>query len=168
MFGIRGLDGLGLLHTAFALAALCLGLVVILRVKGTRFHRRIGQSYAVCMVLVNATALLIYDLTGRFGIFHVAALVSLAAVLAGFFPVFLRRPQNSWIELHATFMAWSYVGLVAAFCAEVAVRVPGIGFGRALVAVNAIVVAFGALIIHTRIPKIAAGILNSSLASKVI
>jgi uncharacterized membrane protein len=167
MFGIRGLDGLGLLHTALALVALLLGLTVVLRAKGTRFHRRIGQSYAVCMVLVNATALLIYDMFGGFGPFHVAALVSLATVVAGFIPVFLRRPRHSWLELHATFMAWSYVGLVAAFCVEVAVRIPGIGFGAASVAGTAIVVALGALIIHTRIPKIAAGILKSSVAANM-
>jgi uncharacterized membrane protein len=56
MFGIRGLDGLGLLHTAVSFVALFLGLMVILRVKGTRFHRMLGQSSAVSMVLVNATA----------------------------------------------------------------------------------------------------------------
>src|SRR5919108_5806657 len=134
MFGIRGLDAFGLVHALFGVAALTLGLTLLLRRKGTRAHRRIGQGYVLSMVLLNTTALMIYDLYGRFGPFHVAALVSLATIGAGFIPVYLRRPPAAWMQLHATFMCWSYVGLLAAFVSEVAVRVPGIGFGTAVVA----------------------------------
>ena len=49
-----------------------LGGIVVLRRKGTRSHRRIGLAYAAALLLVNATALAIYDLYGRFGPFHVA------------------------------------------------------------------------------------------------
>ena len=154
MFGIRGLDSFGLVHALWGIAALILGLAVLLRRKGTQAHRRIGQAYVLSMLLLNATALMIYDLQGRFGPFHVASVISLATVGAGFVPVYLRRPRAAWMQLHATFMCWSYVGLLAAFISEVAVRVPGIGFGAAVIASTVVVVVGGAILIHTRVPRI--------------
>jgi uncharacterized membrane protein len=154
MFGIRRPDGFGLIHSGFGLVALLAGLGVMTLRKGTRPHRRLGYVYAGSMLLLNSTALAIYDLFGRFGPFHFAALVSLATLSAGFVPVFLRRPRGAWIELHATFMSWSYVGLVAAFLAEVGVRVPGVGFGPAVVGGLVASMVIGAILIHTRVPRI--------------
>jgi uncharacterized membrane protein len=154
MFGIRGLDAFGLVHALIGVAALSLGLVVVLRRKGTRAHRRIGRAYVVSMLLLNGTALMIYDLFGRFGPFHVAAAISLATIGAGFLPVYLRRPQKDWMALHARFMGWSYVGLVAAFIAEIAAHVPGVSFGPGVTAATLLAVAVGAILIHTRVPKI--------------
>jgi len=156
MFGIRGLDGYGVVHAAFGVAALALGLGMVSLKKGTHTHRRIGQFYVVTMLLLNATALSIYDLYGRFGPFHVASLISLATLAGGFVPVFLHRPRASWMELHGTFMCWSYVGLLAAFLAEIAVRVPGMRFGPAVITATVLVVAVGAFAIHTRVPRIVA------------
>ena len=156
MFGIRGLDPFGLAHALLGVAALILGLALLLGRKGTPVHRRIGQAYVLSMLLLNITALMIYDLYGRFGPFHVASVISLATVGAGFVPVYLRRPRAAWIHLHANFMCWSYVGLLAAFVSEVAVRIPGGGFGFAVIAATAIVVAGGAVLIHTRVPRILA------------
>ena len=154
MFGIRGLDPFGLVHALLGVAALILGLAVVLRRKGTRVHRRLGQGYVLTMVLLNATALMIYDLYGGFGPFHVASMISLVTVAGGFVPVYLRRPRGGWIHLHAWFMCWSYVGLVAAFVSEVAVRVPGVGFGYAVIVATAVVVAGGAVLISRRVPRI--------------
>ena len=83
MFGIRGLDAFGLVHSLLGVAALLLGLAVLLRRKGTPVHRRIGQAYVVSMLFLNVTALMIYDLSGRFGPFHIASLISLITVGAG-------------------------------------------------------------------------------------
>lgn len=161
MFGIPGLDPLGLVHALFGLTALVLGLCVVLGRKGTRPHRRIGRCYLLAMVLLNGTALAIYDLYGRFGPFHWAAVVSLATLGAGFVPVFLRRPRANWTILHATFMCWSYVGLVAAFLSEIAVRVPGIGFGPSVMAATAVTVVVGGILIHSRVPRIVAAVAKS-------
>lgn len=136
------------------MAALGLGLAVLLRPKGTRVHRRIGFGYVLSMVLLNATALMIYDLDGRFGPFHVGSIISLVTIGAGFTPVYFHRPRTAWMELHVMFMCWSYVGLLAAFVAEIAVRVPGVGFGPAVIAATIAVMAGGALLIHTRVPRI--------------
>jgi uncharacterized membrane protein len=155
VFGIRGLTPFGLVHALLGVSALLLGLAVLSRRKGSRVHRRIGQAYVVSMLLLNATALMIYHLFGRFGPFHVAAVISLATIGAGFVPVYLRRPRGAWMELHATFMCWSYVGLLAAFASEIAARVPAIGFGAGVVAATVLIVAGGAMLIHTRVPRIA-------------
>ncbi len=53
---------------------------------------------------------------------NAAALVSLATVAVGMGAVLRRRP--GWLGRHYSYMAWSYVGLLAATVAEVAVRVP--------------------------------------------
>jgi uncharacterized membrane protein len=146
MLGIPGLARLGFVHVLFGLAALILGVVVVSRHKGTEAHRRLGQAYVGAMLLLNGTALGIYDLYGRFGPFHVAALISLGTIAAGFVPVLLRRPRAAWMELHAYFMCWSYVGLVAAFLAEV-------GIARAALAAIAVAVAGGALLVHRKVPR---------------
>jgi uncharacterized membrane protein len=154
MLGIPGLDGVGLVHTLFGFAALFLGFFVLVSRKGTLVHRRLGQSYTFAMMALNVTALMIYDLYGRFGPFHVAAAVSMATVLAGLFPVVFRRPRETWMRLHATFMCWSYVGLFAAFVSEVATRVPGVRFGWTVVAATVAVVMVGAVLINGRVPSI--------------
>ena len=45
------------MHALLGVAALILGLAVLLRQKGTRVHRRLGQGYVLTMFLLNATAL---------------------------------------------------------------------------------------------------------------
>ncbi len=122
--------------------------------KGTPRHRVIGYAYTSAMILLNATSFWMYELYGRFGPFHGAAIASLATIAAGVVPAILRRPQTEWMSLHAYFMCWSYVGLVAAFIAEIAVRVPGVGFGQGVIGALIVTVAGGALLIHTRIPRL--------------
>jgi uncharacterized membrane protein len=152
MFGIRGLDPFGLFHSLCGVAALLFGLAVIVSRKGTRSHRRLGYAYVGAMLLLNATALMIYDLFGRFGPFHIAALVSLATVAAGLMPAFRRKPTGAWLERHAALMSWSYVGLVAAFIAEVIVRLPGARIGWSAFFGIAVAMAVGGYLIHTRVP----------------
>ena len=154
MFGIQGLDVVGFVHTVFALAALLLGAAVLMLSKGTNTHRKLGLAYVLAMVSLNLTALWIFDLTGRFGPFHIAALISLATLVAGYTPARYRYP-GEWVELHGIFMGWSYVGLVAAFLAEIAVRVPGVGFSPGVIAATVISVIGGGLLIHMRVPALA-------------
>jgi uncharacterized membrane protein len=113
----------GWLHLIASVLALVFGTWVLITSKGTRAHRRIGYLYTVSMILLIATAFLIYRLFGRFGVFHAAALVSAATLTCGMLPAVLRKPKN-WLDLHFSFMYWSVFGLYAAFVAEVAVRLP--------------------------------------------
>jgi len=158
MLGIHGLDRFGLAHAVIGIAALVLGLVVIAQGKGSASHRVWGSAYVVAMVLLNASALAIYDVSGRFNTFHLFALLSLATVAAGWIPALLRRPAARWYERHAIYMAWSYVGLAAALVSEIVTRIPAFQV-RALigatVAVSTLgVVAIGALVIRRRVPRL--------------
>jgi hypothetical protein len=114
----------GIIHLVASIFALLFGTWVLVGEKGTRAHRKIGYLYAVSMLLLIATAFMIYRLFGRFGIFHVAAIVSMLTLLGGMIPVILRKPKKLWFGLHFSFMYWSVFGLYAAFVAEMAVRLP--------------------------------------------
>ena len=163
MFGIAGLDAFGLVHTVFGVLALLFGLIVIVRRKGTLAHRRTGRAYFASMILLNATSFMIYDLYGRFGPFHVAAVISTVTTAAGFAAAYFRRPPTSWMSVHAIFMGWSYVGLLAAFIAEIATRVPGVRFGPGVIGATALAMAGGAILIHTRVPKIVSTLVKNSV-----
>lgn len=117
------MDLLGLTHTVAATAALLLGPAVFFRRKGDRTHRRIGYAYVAGMVTLNVTALAIYDLFGRWGPFHYAALASLATLAMGIVPAIRRKPAN-WQHWHYFGMSWSYAGLLAAGVSETLTRLP--------------------------------------------
>jgi len=147
---------LGTAHIALAVASLTLGAMVFLQPKGGRRHRLLGRLYAGALVLVNVSALLVYEESSGPGPFHVLALVSLATLSAGLVPALLRRPGGSWLEAHAYFMSWSYVGLVAAGVAQVGTMVAGPG-ALPVVLPSVLVVLVGALLIHGRVPRVLSG-----------
>ena len=141
----------GLVHVLAALGALAAGTGVVAMRKGTRRHKRWGRAYLWLMVLMNATALLDYELFGGFGPFHWAALASLATLLGGWWAVRHRAPY--WALRHGYFMAGSYVGLLAAAAAEVATRVPGWSFGPAVAWSSAVVIALGLAVMARGVPR---------------
>jgi hypothetical protein len=109
--------------------------------------------YVVSMVALNATAFWIYDLFGRFGVFHWLAVVSLVTVTSGMLHLWLRRPAGTWMEQHARAMSWSYAGLLAAFFSEIGARLPGVDFTTGVVVPTVCVMAVAAVIIHGRVPR---------------
>jgi uncharacterized membrane protein len=137
----------GVVHTAFALAAMGSGLVVIRRAKGTRLHRTVGWVYTASMLGLFTTAFLIYRLFGGFGPFHVAAVFGLATLAAGVASSFFKRPRRDWVERHYYLMSYSYLGLLAAAGAEIATRVPGAEFKLAATLASVAVIAVGAGVI---------------------
>ena len=153
MFGIDGLDPFGLVHASLGLASIVLGAVVVFRRKGGMMHRLIGLAYVLCMLLLNVTALLIYDLWGGFGPFHWLAILSLATTIAGFVPAWLGRPAG-WLDIHARCMAWSYAGVVAALAAEIGARLPGVRFVDGVVWPATVVMIVSAVLIHGRVPRL--------------
>ncbi len=108
----------GTFHLVFSLLAILFGAVVIMLPKGTRWHRTWGHGYVWSMVGVMATSFAMFDLTGSVTPFHVAAVVGGVTIGGGMWTVLRRRPKKHWIHAHATWMAWSYVGLMAAFVSE--------------------------------------------------
>lgn len=145
------MDALGWTHTIFGVVALVAGTAVVLMKKGTRLHRTLGHIYLNGMLALNISAFFIYNLFGSFGPFHWLALFSLITMLAGFIPVLTRRPEKLWLEFHAGFISGSYVGLVAAFAAEITSRLPGTedSFGLVVGVTSAVINVLGfALIVR--------------------
>jgi uncharacterized membrane protein len=128
----------GYVHTSAAMAALLFGAFVFPMVKGTSLHKVLGYLYAAALLVTNVTAFGLYHLTGHFGLFHVAAIVSFLTLIAALVPVITRRPKKSWLSLHYKYTSWSYTGLLAAAVSEAAVRLPhapfwpAVAFGSAL------------------------------------
>jgi uncharacterized membrane protein len=117
-------SNIGFIHLIASIFALIFGSLVLILQKGTKRHKQIGYAYFVSMIGVLATAFMIYRLFGRFGIFHVTAIISTVTLLFGMIPAILRKPVNRWLSLHYGFMFWSVIGLYAAFAAESLVRIP--------------------------------------------
>ena len=113
-------SSLGAIHFTTAIVALAFGAIVLGAPKGTPLHRTIGAGYVAAMVILNVSSLAIYRLTGHFEPFHALALFSLATVVGGIVPALRRRP--GWLMAHYWSMAWSYLGLLAAACSEIVVR----------------------------------------------
>jgi uncharacterized membrane protein len=113
-------SSLGAIHFTAAIVALACGAIVLGAPKGTVLHRTIGAGFVAAMVILNVFSLVIYRLTGYFEPFHALALFSLATVVRGMVPALRRRP--GWLMAHYWSMAWSYLGLLAAACSEIVVR----------------------------------------------
>jgi uncharacterized membrane protein len=109
---------LGWVHIVFCGVAIATGAVVLTLRKGTRWHRTTGHLYVTSMSGVVVSALLLYERNGRFGPFHFAAVVAGVTLACGLWTVLARRPRRTWMEAHATWMSWSYIGLIAALAAE--------------------------------------------------
>lgn len=116
-------DGTGLIHLISSTMALLAGTVVLIKPKGTKYHKKLGYVYTIFMTIVLVTSFLMYNLYGRFGIFHFLATVSTITLLGGIVPMYLKRP-SSYITMHFSFMYWSVLGLYGAFIAEILVRIP--------------------------------------------
>ena len=111
---------LGAAHFTAAVAALALGLVVLVARKGTDLHRLFGLGFVLAMIVLNATAFGIYRLTGQLNAFHVLALASSATT--GFGVLVVLRRRANWMAAHLRMMSYGYLGLLAAAAAEAVMR----------------------------------------------
>lgn len=145
---------MGTVHVVSAIAALVIGATAFCRRKGDKRHRILGYLYTISLLAVNVSALSVYEDSGGVGPFHILAVVSLVTLIIGFIPAFLRRPVSGWLNLHAYFMSWSYVGLVAAGAAQIAAMSSGLPAWFAVGLPSILIVIIGGVLIHTRIPKI--------------
>lgn len=136
-------NDLGLVHLLAALLATVTGSFVLAVRKGTRRHKQVGYIYVFSMAVLNITALFIYTLNGRFGIFHVGAILSGLTVLGGMVPVI--KKQKGALYRHLAFMYWSVIGLYAAFASETLTRIPDTPFYGMVGLATAIIMLFGAL-----------------------
>ena len=140
-------------HIVAAVSALLAGAAVLLRPKGTRTHRRIGTVYIIALVLVNVAALSLHR-ENAFGVFHALAVASLVTIAVGLSPLLLGKRSETVIGTHAYCMTWSYAGLVAAGCGQLAVAV-GQDFSAWVVPmVIGTVLTVSGVIIFARVPSI--------------
>ena len=115
----------GIVHLVFSLLALIFGSSVLISKKGTAVHKKMGYLYAVSMFILLVTAFMLYNLFGKFGIFHWAAVISSLTLIAGIIPMIIKKPK-SYITMHFNSMYWSVFGLYGAFMAETLVRIPDV------------------------------------------
>ena len=142
------MDATGLAHVTFGVASLVLGVGVFSLAKGTALHRAVGALYVFSMFGLHVTALLIYRVFGGFGVFHVISLINVGILMAGFGAVLLQYPHKHWLTYHYYFMGWSYVGLLAATGAEIAVRVVHWSFTLAVAAPTIVVTLLGGALVQ--------------------
>jgi len=140
-------------HVFAAVTALVVGAVVLRLPKGVGPHRLAGSVYVVCLVTVDLAALSVHR-EARFGVFHALAVLSLLTIIAGVSPLLLGRRSPAAVYTHAYCMTWSYAGLVAAGCGQLAVTFMS-GFGPWMVpTVIGTVLAISGLLIFRKVPRI--------------
>ncbi len=140
-------------HTVAAVSALLVGAAVLLSPKGTRTHRRFGTVYVLALVLVNVAALSLHR-EATFGVFHGLAVASLVTIAIGLVPLLLGKWSPPVIATHAYCMTWSYAGLVAAGCGQLAVAVGLDSPAWVVPVVIATVLSISGVIIFGRVPSI--------------
>ena len=141
------------LHIFGAISGLVFGALVFLNPKGTRKHKLFGYAYFVSLMLVNASALSVYEQSPQGGPFHILAVVSLLTLAAGMVPVLTKRPKHAWLNLHAYFMSWSYVGLIGAGVGQLGAATLDGSPAIAVFFPTVFVVLIGGLLIHSRTQK---------------
>lgn len=158
---MSGISIIGAAHVAMGSTALVTGAAVLMMPKGTPRHRLVGSIYAVAILLINGTALSIYDLTGRPNAFHALALFNLATLSMGLLALWrwrrTRMPQD--LATHQRRMTMNYVGLWMAFITELLVN-PMMGLSRLgdpkahwplMIALNITLFLVGSRLANTRI-----------------
>ena len=139
-------------HVLAAVSALLVGAAVLLVPKGTHTHRVIGAVYVLALVLVNMAALSLHR-ENAFGVFHALAVASLITVAVGLSPLLLGKRSAPAIATHAYCMTWSYAGVVAAGCGQLAAAVgQGDGAWVVPVIIGAVLSISGA-VIFMRVPS---------------
>lgn len=106
----------GSLHFAAALIALILGPIIMFRRKGDKTHRWLGRIWAICMLCITVSALVMYDMLGRPNLFHFFAIVSLATLIPGVWSIrkYKKSRNPAHLLTHQYCMVWAFFGLAAA------------------------------------------------------
>src|SRR5258708_8101737 len=112
----------GAIHVALATLCIAAGLIQFFRPKRGAGHRARGYLYVYAMLVADGTAMLLYQFTGRFNLFHVAGIINFVCVVLALVPLLRSPPPANWRLTHYNFIAWSYVSPVSAAATQVVVR----------------------------------------------
>jgi hypothetical protein len=104
------------------------------------------------LILVNLAALSLHR-ENAFGVFHALAVVSLVTIAVGLSPLLLGKRSPTVIATHAYCMTWSYAGLVAAGCGQLAVAVGQDLASWVVPVVIGTVLTISGIIIFVRVPS---------------
>ena len=129
-----------------------MGAAVLLVPKGTHTHRVIGTIYALALVVVNVAALSLHR-ENAFGVFHWLAVASLVSLAGGLLPLLVDKRSPPVVATHAYFMTWSYAGLLAAGCGQLAVAVGPGDRGWIVPLVIGAVLSISGVVIFARVPS---------------
>jgi uncharacterized membrane protein len=93
------------LHAAFAFAAIGVGALQFLAPKGTLPHRTIGWAWAILMVAVAGSSLLIHTIRtwGLWSPIHLLSLFTLAVV-----PLAVLQARRHNVRAHRSTMLWIF------------------------------------------------------------
>ena len=99
------------LHIAFALAALALGGVVLVRRKGTASHKMLGRAWASLMAAVALSSFWIFEIRqgGGPSVIHLLSVWTLISLACAVY--FIRRGN---VRAHRGFMIGTFLGLAGA------------------------------------------------------
>ncbi|WP_396593055.1 hypothetical protein [Brevundimonas sp. R86498] len=113
---------LGWVHSLACFIALAAGAYVFATPKGTGRHRQVGQVFVISQLVLNLTALGIYQV-GSFFFPHVLAIVTLVLIAAGWGSARLIRRHGVWKHVHLSSMILSYYLLIGGGVNEVFLRI---------------------------------------------
>lgn len=107
-------------HVAAACVAMAVGLAGLARRKGDAWHTAPGRFYLASILVVNLSVLALYEDTGRPGPFHLLAVVSIVTTGLGWLSLQGRGRVRGGraVQAHASFMTWSWIGVVTAGLAQ--------------------------------------------------
>ena len=140
-------------HIGAAIATLLVGAAVLVLPKGTQTHQVIGAVYVGVLVVVNVAALSLHR-ENAFGVFHALAVASLATIVVGLSPLLLGKRSPPVIATHAYCMTWSYAGVVAAGCGQLAAAVSEESPGWVVPVTIGTVLSLSGVAIFGRVPPI--------------
>lgn len=98
-------------HLALALFALALGVVMLVRTKGTASHKLLGRVWVGAIVVVSLSSFWIRTLhkDGSFSAIHLLSIWTLIAVAIGLWAI-----RTGRLRTHRGFMIGTFSGLVIA------------------------------------------------------
>lgn len=112
-------------HIISATACILIGLLVLIKEKGSRQHLKLGIVYFYLMLINCATSLLLYNTTGKWFYAHTLAVVTIAVLLPGLLILKLRTFKYR-LKVHITAFVLSYYLLIGGAINEAFLRIDAV------------------------------------------
>jgi uncharacterized membrane protein len=98
------------IHAVASIAALILGSVNLLQIKGTKIHKILGWAFIACMFTSAVSSFGIYN--NKFSVIHILSLLVILWLSKAIYAVRF-KPKN-WSHLHASSIGATYIALIIA------------------------------------------------------